>query len=90
VQISYAIGVARPLAISVNTEGTARVPEDRIEALIAEHFDLRPRAIIDYYKLRRPIFKHTARYGHFGHTNHDIYTWERTEKAAALRQAAGL
>jgi len=90
VQLSYAIGVARPISINVNTEGTGRIADDKIEALIAEHFDLRPRAIIDYYNLRRPIFKHTARYGHLGHANFDIYTWERTEKAAALRKAAGL
>jgi len=90
VQISYAIGVARPISITVDTEGTGRIADNKIEALIAEHWDLRPRAIIDYYKLRRPIYKHTARYGHLGHANYDIYTWERTEKANKLRKAAGL
>ncbi|HUT34899.1 MAG TPA: methionine adenosyltransferase [Planctomycetota bacterium] len=90
VQLSYAIGIARPISINVDTEGTGRIADEKLEALIAEHWDLRPRAIIDYYKLRRPIFKHTARYGHLGHSNYDIYTWERTEKAAALRKAAGL
>ncbi len=90
VQVAYAIGVARPVSINVNTEGTGRLPDQKLEALIGELWDLRPRAIIDYYKLRRPIFKHTARYGHLGHSNYDIYTWERTEKVAALRKAAGL
>jgi len=91
VQLSYAIGVARPLSINVCTNDSSKVPEERIEALIREHFDLRPRAIIDYYNLRRPIYKHTARHGHFGHEREqDIYTWERTEKAEELRKAAGL
>ncbi|MBM4035258.1 MAG: methionine adenosyltransferase [Planctomycetes bacterium] len=90
VQLSYAIGVARPISVNVCTEGTGRLPDEKLEALIAEHWDLRPRAIITYYNLRRPIFKHTARYGHLGHSNLDIYTWERTEKVPALRQAAGL
>jgi len=90
VQLSYAIGVARPVSINVCTEGTGRIADDQIEALVAEHWDLRPRAIIDYFQLRRPIFKHTARYGHLGHANYDIYTWERTEKADALRKAAGI
>jgi S-adenosylmethionine synthetase len=89
VQISYAIGVARPLSINVCTEGTGKIPEERIEEIVAEHFDLRPAAIIDYYKLRRPIYKHTARHGHFGHDD-DLYTWEKTEKADDLRNAAGL
>jgi S-adenosylmethionine synthetase len=89
-QLSYAIGVARPISINVCTEGTGRIPDERIEAIIGELWDLRPHAIITYYKLRRPIFKHTARHGHFGHANLDIYTWERTEKAEALRKAAGL
>jgi len=90
VQLSYAIGLARPISINVNTEGTGRIPDQQLEALVTQLWDLRPRAIIDYYRLRRPIFKHTARYGHLGHANYDIYTWERTEKADALRQAANL
>jgi len=90
VQLSYAIGVPRPISITVCTEGTGRVPDEKLETLVGELWDLRPRAIIDYYKLRRPIFKHTARYGHIGHSKHDIYTWERTEKVAELRKAAGI
>ena len=90
VQLSYAIGVAKPISINVCTEGTGRVPDEKLEAIVAELWDLCPRAIIEYFRLRRPIFKHTARYGHLGHSNYDIYTWERTEKADALRKAAGL
>ena len=90
VQVSYAIGVAEPLSITVMTYGTAKLPEEQIEAIVADNWDLRPRAIIDYFKLRRPIFKHTARHGHFGHEDPNIYTWEQTEKVEALRQAAGL
>jgi len=89
VQLSYAIGVARPLSIYIDTFGTAKLPEEKLEALVTELFDLRPAAILDYYKLRRPIYKHTARYGHFGRTE-DVYTWERTERADDLRKAAGL
>jgi S-adenosylmethionine synthetase len=89
VQLSYAIGVADPLSITIDCNGTNRVCEQVIEGLVRDHFDLRPKAIIDYYKLRRPIYKQTARLGHFGHTT-DVYTWERTEKADALRKAAGL
>jgi len=90
VQLSYAIGVAEPLSVTVMTYGTAKLPEEQIEAIIADNWDLRPRAIIDYFKLRRPIFKHTARYGHFGREDPNIYTWEQTEKVEALRRAAGL
>ncbi len=90
VQVSYAIGVAEPLSVTVMTYGTGKLPEEQIEAIVADNWDLRPRAIIDYFKLRRPIFKHTARHGHFGHEDPNIYTWEQTEKVEALRQAAGL
>jgi len=89
VQIAYAIGVARPVSIHVNTEGTARVPEERITALIAECFDLRPRAIIEGLNLLRPIYKKTATFGHFGRTEAE-FTWERTDKADQLRAKAGL
>ena len=88
-QISYAIGVARPLSLSVETFGTAKIPDERIIELIQEHFDLRPAAIIHYLRLRRPIFKATAAYGHFGRTDIDA-PWEATDKAELLRQAAGL
>jgi S-adenosylmethionine synthetase len=89
VQVAYAIGVARPLSVLVDCFGTEVVSLARIEALIDEHFDLRPGAIIRDLDLRRPIFTPTATYGHFGRAGHD-FTWERTDKAAALRSAAGL
>ena len=89
VQLSYAIGVARPLSISVETFGTGRIAEEDILRLIDEHFDLRPGAIIRDLNLRRPIYRPTAAYGHFGRDDIDA-PWERTDKAEALRKAAGL
>jgi len=89
VQVSYAIGVAQPISVSVHTEGTGAIPDERIAELVLEHFDLTPRGIIEYLNLRRPIFRQTAYHGHFGRSG-DNFTWERTEKAEALRQAAGL
>jgi len=89
VQISYAIGVARPLSLSVETYGTYKISDDRIIELINEHFDLRPAAIIRDLDLRRPIYKATAAYGHFGRDDIDA-PWERTDKAALLRHEAGL
>ena len=89
VQLSYAIGVADPVSVMVETFGTGRVGEDRIVKLIRKHFALKPRGIIDMLNLRRPIFKETARFGHFGR-NHPDYTWERTDKAEALRSDGGL
>ena len=88
-QVSYAIGVARPLSLSVETFGTAKVSDDRIVELIEEHFDMRPAAIIRDLDLRRPIYRKTAVYGHFGRDDIDA-PWERTDKAEILRQAAGL
>jgi S-adenosylmethionine synthetase len=88
-QVSYAIGVARPLSLAVETFGTGKIPEDKIVELIHEHFDLRPAAIIRDLNLRRPIYQATAAYGHFGRTDIDA-PWENTDKAEALRQAAGL
>ena len=88
-QISYAIGVAHPLSLSVETFGTGRIPDDQIIELIKKHFDLRPAAIIRDLRLRRPIFKATAAYGHFGRTDIDA-PWEATDKAENLRKAAGL
>ncbi|MCJ7739324.1 MAG: methionine adenosyltransferase [Anaerolineae bacterium] len=88
-QVSYAIGVARPLSLMVETFGTAKIPDARIIELINENFDMRPAAIIRELDLRRPIYKATASYGHFGRTDIDA-PWEKTDKAAALRQAAGL
>lgn len=88
-QVSYAIGVAHPLSVAVETFGTSHVPEATIEALIKEHFDMRPAAIIRDLDLRKPQFRQVAAYGHFGRDDLDV-AWERTDKADALRQAAGL
>jgi S-adenosylmethionine synthetase len=89
VQLAYAIGVAEPVSVMVDAFGTATVPEDRITALIREHFVLTPQGIIETLDLRRPIYKPTAAYGHFGRTGPG-FTWERTDRADALRKAAGL
>lgn len=89
IQIAYAIGVARPLSINVETFGTGVIPDDKISDLIHQIFDLRPGAIIHDLNLRRPIFRQTAAYGHFGRDDLDL-TWEHTDRAAILRQAAGL
>jgi S-adenosylmethionine synthetase len=89
VQVAYAIGVARPVSVMVETFGTEKVGRGRILELINEHFDLRPGAFRQYLKLHRPIYQKTAAYGHFGRDDHD-FTWERTDKADTLRAAAGL
>ena len=89
VQVAYAIGVANPVSLMVNTFGTAKIAEEKIEALVAEHFDLRPKAIIQTLDLMRPIYKKSAAYGHFGRTEPE-FTWEATDKADVLRAAAGL
>ena len=88
-QVSYAIGVASPLSIAFETFGTNNVPEETIHALIGKHFDLRPGAIIRDLDLRRPIYRQTAAYGHFGRNDLDL-PWEQTDKAEMLRQEAGL
>ena len=88
-QVSYAIGVARPLSLAAETFGTGRIPDDQIIKLINEHFDLRPAAIIRDLDLRRPIYRNTAAYGHFGRDDIDA-PWEKTDKADTLRAAAGL
>jgi S-adenosylmethionine synthetase len=88
-QVAYAIGVAEPVSLMVNTNGTAVIAEDQIEALIREHFDLRPKGIIEDLNLLRPIYRPTAAYGHFGRDG-EGFPWELTDKAAALREAAGL
>ncbi len=88
-QLAYAIGVAHPLAINVQTFGTGVVPDDRLVAIIERHFDMRPGAIIEQLDLRRPIYRQTAAYGHFGRPDLDL-PWERTDRAALLRDAAGL
>jgi S-adenosylmethionine synthetase len=89
IQVAYAIGVAHPLSILVETFGTETIPVARIEELVRENFDLRPAAILQGLDLRRPIYAKTAAYGHFGRDDRD-FSWERTDKAAALRGAAGL
>ncbi len=86
IQVSYAIGVAEPTSISVNTFGTGTIDDDRIAALVREHFDLRPQGLIAMLNLKRPIYLPTAAYGHFGRIG-DNFTWERTDKAEALRGA---
>lgn len=88
-QVSYAIGVAHPLSLAVETFGTNKIPEEQIEALIAKHFDLRPAAIIRDLDLRKPQFRATAAYGHFGRDDLDV-AWERTDRAEAIRKDAGL
>ncbi|MBK5207423.1 MAG: methionine adenosyltransferase domain-containing protein, partial [Polaromonas sp.] len=89
IQVAYAIGVARPMNVTVYTEGTGVIPDERIAALINEHFDLRPKGIIQMLDLLRPIYEKTAAYGHFGRDEPE-FTWERTDRAALLRHAAGL
>ncbi|MEI4832051.1 MULTISPECIES: methionine adenosyltransferase [Bacillus] len=89
VQLAYAIGVAKPVSISVDTFGTGKVSEEVLVELIRSNFDLRPAGIIKMLDLRRPIYKQTAAYGHFGRTDVDL-TWERTDKAEALKEQAGL
>jgi len=89
VQVAYAIGVAHPVSIMVDTFGTERISRSQIVGLINEHFDLRPGAFRQYLNLHRPIYQKTAAYGHFGREDHD-FTWEKTDKADALRAAAGL
>jgi S-adenosylmethionine synthetase len=89
IQISYAIGVAKPTSVMVSTFGTGKISDEKIAQLVAEHFDLRPKGIVKMLNLLRPIYRKTAAYGHFGREEPE-FTWEQTDKAAALRAAAGL
>jgi S-adenosylmethionine synthetase len=89
VQVSYAIGIARPTSVMVSTYGTGKLPDDRIAALLERHFDLRPKGIVQMLDLLRPIYTRTAAYGHFGRDEPE-FTWEATDKAQALRDDAGL
>ncbi len=89
IQVAYAIGVAHPLSVNVETFGTGKIADDKIAALVTEHFDLRPGAIIRDLNLRRPIYRKTAAYGHFGRDD-VMFPWEETTRADALRKAAGL
>jgi S-adenosylmethionine synthetase len=89
IQISYAIGVAKPTSVMVSTFGTGKISDEKIAQLVSEHFDLRPKGIVRMLNLLRPIYRKTAAYGHFGREEPE-FTWEQTDKAAALRAAAGL
>ena len=87
VQLAYAIGVAEPVGLYIDTHGTGRVDENRLSTIVRRHFKLTPKGIIESLKLRRPIFRQTASYGHFGR-NEPGFEWEKTDKAAALKSAA--
>jgi S-adenosylmethionine synthetase len=89
VQVSYAIGIAEPTSVDVETFGTGNIEEDRISALVSEHFDLKPRGIIEMLDLLHPMYTRTAAYGHFGRED-EGFPWERIDRASALRDAAGL
>jgi S-adenosylmethionine synthetase len=89
IQVAYAIGVAHPLSINVETFGTGKISDEKISELVSKTFDLRPGAIIHDLDLRRPIYRQTAAYGHFGRDDIQL-PWENTEKAASLKAAAGL
>ncbi len=89
IQVGYAIGVAEPVSVMVDSEGTGKVPDSKLVTLVRDHFPLTPKAIINHLDLLRPIYKETARHGHFGRTG-DGFTWEKTDKAAALKKAAGV
>jgi S-adenosylmethionine synthetase len=89
VQVSYAIGVAKPTSVMVDTYGTGKISDDKLTELVLRHFDLRPKGIVNMLDLLRPIYEKTAAYGHFGREEPE-FTWERTDKAAALRADAGL
>jgi len=87
VQLSYAIGIAEPTSVNVETFGTGRVPDERLRSLIRQHFDLTPFGIVEMLDLIRPIYRNTAAYGHFGRTEPE-FTWERTDKAEVLKTDA--
>ncbi len=89
VQLAYAIGVAEPVSVTVNTFGTGAIPDERFTQLVRENFTLTPRGIIDALKLRRPIYRKTAAFGHFGRTE-ESFSWEATDKADALKDQAGV
>ncbi len=89
IQISYAIGIAKPTSVMVTTFGTGKISDEKIEELVREHFDLRPKGIVQMLDLLRPIYRKSAAYGHFGREEPE-FSWERTDKAAALKAAAGL
>jgi S-adenosylmethionine synthetase len=88
-QVAYAIGVAHPVSMMVDSFGTGRLPDSKLADIVSEEFDLRPAAFRQYLDLHRPIFQKTAAYGHFGRDDHD-FTWERIDRVDALRAAAGI
>ena len=89
VQLAYAIGVAEPVSVAVDTHGTGRITEAELAKLVRDHFPLTPKEIIETLRLRRPVYRETAAYGHFGRSG-DGFTWEETDKAEPLRAAAGV
>jgi S-adenosylmethionine synthetase len=89
VQLAYAIGVAEPVSLYVNTFGTSKIPEKDIEKLVSKNFDMKPSAIISHLDLKRPIYRKTAAYGHFGR-NEPEFNWEKTDKVDVLKQSSGL
>jgi S-adenosylmethionine synthetase len=89
VQISYAIGIAQPVSIMVNTFCTGKIPDEKILELVKKNFDMRPKAIINHLNLLRPIYRKTSVFGHFGRTDPD-FTWERTDKTEILKKSAGV
>jgi S-adenosylmethionine synthetase len=89
IQVSYAIGVAKPTSVMVETYGTGKISDEKITELVLEHFDLRPKGIVNMLDLLRPIYQKTAAYGHFGREEPE-FTWEKTDRAGLLREAAGL
>jgi S-adenosylmethionine synthetase len=89
IQVSYAIGVAEPTSVTIETFGTGKIPEDKLSKIVREHFDMRPKGLIAMLDLLRPIYLPTASYGHFGRTEAS-FSWEKTDKAELLREAAGL
>ena len=89
IQLAYAIGVARPVSVMVDTFGTGVISDDSLSEIVKENFDLRPAAIIDMLHLRRPIYRQLAAYGHLGRTDLDL-TWEKTDRTEALKKAAGI
>jgi S-adenosylmethionine synthetase len=89
VQVAYAIGVSEPISLYVQTFGTGRIPDGEIEGIIRKHFDLTPAGIISQLDLKRPVYRRTSTYGHFGRAGSE-FSWERTDRAATLRRAAGL
>jgi S-adenosylmethionine synthetase len=86
VQVSYAIGIAKPTSIGVDTFGTGKLPDDEIVKLFESHFDLRPKAIIDYFDLKRPIYRQVATYGHFGRNDLEL-PWEKLDQVEVLKKA---